>query len=84
VNVEILWLESALQDLEALSAKDIDLILRRVDLLSTFPFMGAPMLFDEWEGYRQLICGNQRVIYQVMEDGQIVEIAYIRHTRQRL
>lgn len=59
MKAEILWLESALQDLEALSAKEIDLILRRVDLLSTFPFMGAPMLFDEWEGYRQLICGNQ-------------------------
>jgi len=84
VKAEILWLESALQDLEPLSARDIDFILRRVDLLSTFPLMGAPMLFDEWEGYRQLICGNQRVIYQVLEDGKIVEIAYIRHTRRRL
>jgi plasmid stabilization system protein ParE len=84
VKAKILWLESALQDLEALSARDIDFILRRVDLLSTFPFMGAPMLFDEWEGYRQLICGNQRVIYQVLEDGKIIEIAYVRHARQRL
>ncbi|TEU11910.1 MAG: type II toxin-antitoxin system RelE/ParE family toxin [Anaerolineales bacterium] len=84
MKAKILWLESALQDLEALSAKDIDLILRRVDLLSTFSFMGAPMLFDEWEGYRQLICGNQRVIYQVLEDGKIIEIAYIRHTCQHL
>lgn len=84
MKAKVLWLESALQDLEALSAKDIDLILRRVDLLSIFPFMGAPMLFDEWEGYRQLICGSQRVIYQILEDGEIVEIAYVRHTRQRL
>ena len=67
MKAKIFWLESALKDLEALLAKDIALILRRVDMLSTFPYIGSPMLFDEWEGYRQLICGDYRAIYQVKE-----------------
>lgn len=52
MKAKIFWLESALKDLEALLAKDIALILKRVDMLSTFPYIGSTMLFDEWEGYR--------------------------------
>lgn len=44
--------------------------------------MGSKMFFA-WEGYRQLIVGNYRVIYEVVTP-QRVEIAYIRHTRQKL
>ena len=51
-------------------------------MLFDFPEIGSKMFFA-WEGYRQLIVGNYRVIYQIVSP-QRVEIAYIHHVRQQL
>ena len=82
MRAKIIWLPPALQDLENVPYRKAERILEKVELLSEFPEMGSKMFFA-WEGYRQLIVGNYRVIYEVVTPRR-VEIAYIRHTRQKL
>lgn len=81
-NIEIAWLPGALKVFHQLPIPIAEKILKKIELLYDFPRIGAPM-FDDWEGYRQLIAEPYRVIYRIVTEDYI-EISYIRHTRQRL
>ncbi len=78
----ILWLESAIADLEEVaSQKDRLAIARKVEMLADFPNLGTEMC-GEWSGFRRTLAANHWIVYRVLSPEQ-VGIAYIRHTRRR-
>ncbi|MBI3244347.1 MAG: type II toxin-antitoxin system RelE/ParE family toxin [Chloroflexi bacterium] len=81
--VEILWTDTAKRALRELPERTQQDILRRVEQLSLFPFLG-PQMARRWAKYRQLLVGDYRVIYQVSFEGDTVVIVYLRHQRRRL
>lgn len=68
-------------DLEAVPAVVRERVLARVGLLAEFPMMG-PAMDGPYEGFRQLVVGRHRVIYQIASTE--VRIAYIRHGARQL
>ena len=80
---EIFWTEEATQTLHDLPLRAQERILKRVEQLALFPYLG-PKMERRWAKYRQLLCDSYRVIYQVEVDGDRVLIAYIRHVRRKL
>ncbi len=75
----------AQRDLDAiqrLSPKIFEEILYKIELLADFPEMG-PAMDQAYQGFRQLLCGNYRIIYEVMSSNR-VEVAYVRHCSRQL
>lgn len=64
----------------SLSAKEE--IFRKMGLLVEFPEMGAAM-DKAYQGYRQVLCGHYRIIYEIMNE-QRIEVAYVRHCSRQL
>ncbi len=82
MGAKILWLESALEDLEAVAnRRELSMILHKVEMLADFPYLGSAM-HGEWEGFRRTLAGNYWIVYCLLPSDQ-VGIAYIRHTRRR-
>ena len=77
----IVWTRQAAEDIDTIAEPTRGRILVRLELLVDFPLMGAP-LDGAYDGFRQLLIGKHRVIYQVSEH-QIC-IAYIRHGARQL
>lgn len=81
-DIEIAWLPGAAKVFAQIPIPIAAKIVKKIELLYDFPRIGAPM-FDDWEGYRQLIVEPYRIIYRIVTDDYL-EISYIRYTRQRL
>ena len=84
-NREIILRPQAQKDLDALRPKSpqtIEEILTKIELLFEFPEMG-PRMDRAYQGYRQILCGNYRIIYEIISLHRI-EIAYIRHCSRQL
>ena len=64
------------------AAKVAEQIVKKLNLLYEFPLLGSAM-DQAYEGYRQLLSGQYRIIYQIVSDTEI-EIAYIRHCSRQL
>jgi len=77
----LFWTRLAIADLNSIPRGIADRILGQVELLAEFPSMG-PAMDGPFEGFRQLVVGRYRIIYQEAEDD--VRIAYIRHTSRQL
>jgi plasmid stabilization system protein ParE len=79
--VRLLWTRLAIADLDSIPRPVEDRVVAQVELLAEFPSMGASM-DGPFEGFRQLVVGRYRLIYQVA--GDEVRIAYIRHSARQL
>ena len=77
----LFWTRLAIADLDSIPHAVAERILAQVELLADFPSMG-PAMDGPFEGFRQLVVGGYRIIYQVAEDD--VRIAYIRHSARQL
>jgi plasmid stabilization system protein ParE len=87
VSVAIEWAAPAFGQLEALPAELTFEIVRRVDLLQTFPEMGVSLQsrYPVLSNCRQLIVKrSHRVIYEFEADASTVFILAIQHCRRRL
>lgn len=71
-----------LDEITRKSGKLAEQIVKKLNLLYEFPSLGSAM-DQAYEGYRQLLSGRYRIIYQIMSDTEI-EIAYIRHCSRQL
>ena len=81
------WTIPAFAQLEALPQAIAFEIISRVDLLETFPEMGAPFqsVFPELGNCRQLIIKrNYRILYEYDEAKNLLIILVVQHCRQQL
>jgi len=81
--IEILWTDTAKRALLKLPSRTQKEILRRVEQLALFPYLG-PQMTRRWANYRQLLVGNYRIVYQVSAEGDTVIVVYLRHQRRKL
>ncbi len=84
---EIVWTSPAFSQVEALPAAAAFEIVRRVDVLETFPEMGAPIESQDagLRKCRQLIVKRtHRIVYEYDETDGKVYIFAVQHCRQRL
>jgi mRNA-degrading endonuclease RelE of RelBE toxin-antitoxin system len=85
--IHIEWTNTAFSELEDLEQTAAYEIIQRIDYLSNFPEMGAPLesRFDSLREFRQLVIKrNFRVVYQFIEESQTVYILAVQHCRQKL
>lgn len=86
--VDIKWSNDALLDLDAISEyisqdspenakKFIQEIFKKVENLSTFPFMGRTVPDQSNEKIREILHKNYRIIYEIKDD--FVEVLIIIH-----
>ncbi len=84
--ISIEWTNQAFEQLEELPDAIVIEIIPRVELLATFPELGASLqeqLQTGWN-YRQLIVKRQyRIIYRYDSDAEMIYIAAIQHCRQQ-
>jgi len=57
-------------------------IIKKIEILYDYPRLGSAM-DGAFQGYRQLLAGKYRIIYQIVTETEI-EIAYIRHGARQL
>ena len=90
---EIIWSEKALNDLreiESYIGKDSERyalrvvikIIERTSILNSFPLSGRMVPELESFNYRELIEGNYRIIYRIVNDK--IEILTVRHSARLL
>ena len=86
--VDIKWSNDALLDLDAISEyisqkspenakKFIQEIFKKVENLSTFPFMGRTVPDQSNEKIREILYKNYRIIYEIKDD--FVEVLIVIH-----
>ncbi len=93
--IEIEYTDEALEDLQNIkdyisveldnpqsAQRIVDEIVYRIDSLSDFPQIGAPLnsRTDEKSDYRYLVCGNYNVFYRV--EDQTVRIVRVLSARR--
>ena len=82
------WTPQALEDLEAICtyiARDSDYyarifaqqILKKVSVLEALPKAGRIVPESKWENVRELIHGDYRIIYRLIDD--VVQILTVHH-----
>ena len=77
----IQWRESTKKDLRAIPAHEVERIVAAVEKLSDEPFpYGFQKLTGAAHTYRIRI-GDYRVVYEVLVESKIVEIARVRHRK---
>jgi len=78
---QIEWKSSALRELKRLDHQIVPRVVATVETLSSNPFpQGVKKLHGSEATYRIRI-GNYRVIYEVLPDRLIVEVARVRHRK---
>jgi plasmid stabilization system protein ParE len=85
--IEIEWSTLAFSQLEALTSALAFQIVQRVELLASFPEMGAPLKtpYRTRHKYRQLIVQRRhRVIYRYDGKNAMVYVLTVQHCRQQL
>ncbi len=84
-NKALILRPQAQRDLDAIrkiTPQAVEDILEKIELLSEFPEMG-PRMDQAYQGYRQILCGNYRIIYELYSS-QRIEIAYVRHLSRQM
>jgi plasmid stabilization system protein ParE len=85
--VSLEWTPQAFGQLETLPDAIAFEVIRRTDVLATFPEMGVSLRsqYQTFLNYRQLIIKSRyRVIYRFDESSQTIFIAAVQHCRQKL
>lgn len=83
----IQWSSPAFRELERLSPNLAFDIIRKTDLLATFPEMGPELesRFERLSGLRQLIINRRwRIVYEIDEKASNVWILAVQNCRQQL
>ena len=81
------WTQTAFAHLEALPSSLAFEIIRRVDMLETFPEMGVSLRsrYSSLQNCRQMIIKRaHRVVYEFNADAGVVFILAVQHCRQQL
>ncbi len=84
-NRAIILLPQAQRDLDNIrkaSPQAAEDILSKIGLLEAYPELG-PRMDQAFDGYRQLVQGKYRIIYEVISPLRL-EIAYLRHSSRQL
>ena len=92
--VEVIWTDSALQDLDDIGeyiSRDsvryaeitVELLFSSVDILEDHLKAGRMVPEFEIQSLRELIQGNYRIVYQIV-DNQLIQIIAIHHAARLL
>ena len=90
MDCKIVWTEPAIEDLHSLvshvardfpeKAREIGYaLIDHVNVLAQFPFLGPVYRCTERSDVRELLCGNNRIFYRVIETKKLVELLHVRH-----
>lgn len=77
---KLVYLEEAKEAAPKLSPMIKPLIKEGLESLSSNPYQGKE-LTEELKGYRSLAISKYRIIYEIIDDSQVVEINLIGHRR---
>lgn len=90
MDFKIVWTDPALDDLQKIvsyiardnpeASRDIgEEILRHVELLGSFPWIGPPYPRGSSGSTREIVCGKYRIFYRIKESPKQVEVLTIWH-----
>jgi plasmid stabilization system protein ParE len=90
VDLQIIWTEPAVANLEAIvrhvaednpgAAEKLRLeLLKTVEILAQFPFIGPAYQRDRSGRTREILCRRYRIFYRVQESANRVEILSVWH-----
>ena len=93
--MRVIWSPQAIDDVAAISqfiARDapaasvrwLEQLFKKVELLAPHPQLGSIVPEDQSRGYRQLLSGNYRVIYQIDEPSTAIRIITVIHAARLL
>lgn len=78
--MKILWTATALDGLEAVTAREGTAILRKLELAAKFPEMHPERQRGRYRGYRWFPVGDWLVIYRIV-DKRLVVMTVLHGTR---
>lgn len=90
MDFKIVWTDRAIEELRdvccyiaernsSAAEKVGNDIIRHVDILSSFPFIGPPYPRGATGGVREIRCGRYRIFYRVREPERLVQVLTIWH-----
>lgn len=92
---EIVWSESALQDIEQIgnyialdsvrySEITVNRLFVKTQILEVFPNMGRIVPEYQLEWLREIIEGSYRIVYKIDQKSDRIEIVTVHHSKQQL
>jgi len=82
VSHDVAILPAALKQLQALSKKDRQRVLDRIDTLAKDPRPPGVKRLKGGEGYLRLRVGDYRIVYEVRDDQLLVLVIRVAHRRE--
>ena len=90
MDFKVVWTDPALADLQEIVthiARDKPTaagrvgndVIEHVETLRSFPFIGPTYPRGSTGNRREIVCGNYRIFYRVLEDRKLVEILTLWH-----
>ncbi len=79
--MKIVFLLQAEEELLSLHDPLFSKIIRRIELLKTYPQLG-PLMTGPFESYRSLVVDFYRIYYRLLSDGEIV-VTHLRDCRRK-
>ena len=90
MDFKVVWADSAIEDLKSIAAhisKDnVDAaastgfgILGHAKILESFPFIGPAYPRGSSGSIREIVYGNYRMFYEVLEQSQVVNVLRVWH-----
>ncbi len=72
--------DSVFSDLESMNSKAISNVLKKTELLETFPELGFAITGkNKWNGYRELIVEGYKVLYTLDNVNKAVYVRFVKH-----
>ncbi len=82
MSAKVLVEERVWQQLEAMRARDVRLVVAKIDQLAEFPLSAPVAPFEGLEDFRRAVTGDYSIFYRYIPETNIVHILSVRHSRQ--
>lgn len=82
IRAKVISSPTAFEQMEALTARYIEKVLKWCELLALFPFAGAQMTQDDLTELRRVVVAPLIVIYEYDSEDQAVHVLWIQHGRR--
>jgi plasmid stabilization system protein ParE len=79
---KVLVEERVWEQLEAMRARDVRLVVDKMNQLADFPLSAPVVPIEGLENCRRAVVGDYCIFYRYIPEGNIVRILSVRHGRQ--